>query len=221
MKDHPRLPESELDIMLVIWDLGDQAAAPAILERLERPLTASALHSYLKRLEDKGYLACTKEGKTNRYTPLVSREAYQRQEGKDHPGQAVRGLPETICRRPPRRGRAGQVGCGGAAGLSGGAGGKGGTVNGGAVSAGGLDLSDLLGGADPPAGGKGLAAAACAGQGIVRGLAHSGPASGDPGGPLFARTGGDGGGPQLSGVSPSSRAIRQSAHCAPNGGICG
>ena len=76
MKDHPRLPESELDIMLVIWDLGDQAAAPAILERLERPLTASALHSYLKRLEDKGYLTCTKEGKTNRYTPLVSREDY-------------------------------------------------------------------------------------------------------------------------------------------------
>ena len=81
MKDYPRLPESELDIMLVIWDLGDQAAAPAILERLERPLTASALHSYLKRLEDKGYLTCTKEGKTNRYTPLVSREEYQRQEG--------------------------------------------------------------------------------------------------------------------------------------------
>ena len=79
MKDHPRLPESELDIMLVIWDLGDQAAAPAILERLERPLTASALHSYLKRLEDKGYLACTKEGKTNRYTPLVSRTSARRE----------------------------------------------------------------------------------------------------------------------------------------------
>ena len=27
------------------------------------PLTASALHSYLKRLEEKGFLACTKEGK--------------------------------------------------------------------------------------------------------------------------------------------------------------
>ena len=51
-----RLPESELDIMLVIWDLGGQAAAPDILEALERPLTASALHSYLKRLEEKGYL---------------------------------------------------------------------------------------------------------------------------------------------------------------------
>ena len=74
-----------------IWDLGDQAAAPAILERLERPLTASALHSYLKRLEDKGYLACTKEGKTNRYTPLVSREAYQRQEGKTILGKLYEG----------------------------------------------------------------------------------------------------------------------------------
>ena len=59
MKDYPRLPESELDIMLVVWELKE-ATAPAILERLERPLTASALHSYLKRLEEKGYLACRK-----------------------------------------------------------------------------------------------------------------------------------------------------------------
>ena len=63
MKDYPRLPESELDIMLVVWDLKE-ATAPAILERLERPLTASALHSYLKRLEEKGYLACRQEGRT-------------------------------------------------------------------------------------------------------------------------------------------------------------
>ena len=77
-----RLPESELDIMLVVWALGEGATAPAILEALERPLTASALHSYLKRLNEKGYLSCEKEGKTNRYAPLVSREAYQRSEGR-------------------------------------------------------------------------------------------------------------------------------------------
>lgn len=81
MKDNSRLPESELDIMLVVWDLGEGATAPAILERLERTLTPSALHSYLKRLEEKGYLACRKEGKVNRYTPLVGREEYRRQEG--------------------------------------------------------------------------------------------------------------------------------------------
>ena len=81
MKDYPRLPESELDIMLVVWELKE-ATAPAILERLERPLTASALHSYLKRLE---------EGKTNRYTPLVEREAYRRQEGRAILGKLYEG----------------------------------------------------------------------------------------------------------------------------------
>lgn len=82
MRDHTRLPESELDIMLVIWNLGDQATAPEILERLERPITASALHSYLKRLEEKGYLSCVREGRTNRYAPRIGREEYQRQEGR-------------------------------------------------------------------------------------------------------------------------------------------
>ena len=82
MKENKRLPESELDIMLVVWAGGGGVTAPAILEHLERPLTASALHSYLKRLEEKGFLACTKEGKTNIYTPLVSRKEYQRSEGR-------------------------------------------------------------------------------------------------------------------------------------------
>ena len=92
MKRDGRLPESELDIMLAVWEAGEEGAtAPGILEGLARPLTASALHSYLKRLEDKGYLACTKEGKTNRYTPLVSREAYQRQEGKTILGKLYEG----------------------------------------------------------------------------------------------------------------------------------
>lgn len=82
MKENRRLPESELDIMLVVWASEGGITAPAILERLDRSLTASALHSYLKRLEEKGFLACVKEGKTNRYTPLVSREEYQRSEGR-------------------------------------------------------------------------------------------------------------------------------------------
>ena len=75
------LPESELDIMLVIWDGGDCVPAPAILDGLGRTLTASALHSYLKRLEEKGFLSCTKVGKVNTYTALVTKEEYQRSAG--------------------------------------------------------------------------------------------------------------------------------------------
>ena len=91
MEGRKRLPESELDIMLAVWAAGEAATAPGILERLERPLTASALHSYLKRLEEKGYLACRKEGKSNLYTPLVSREAYQEEEGKNILGKLYAG----------------------------------------------------------------------------------------------------------------------------------
>lgn len=82
MTDNRRLPESELDIMLVVWSGPDPVSAPAILEALERKLTASALHSYLKRLEEKGFLSCAKKGKVNTYTALVSRENYRRAEGE-------------------------------------------------------------------------------------------------------------------------------------------
>ena len=82
MLENRQLPESELDIMLVVWGCPEGISAPAILLELERPLTASALHSYLKRLEDKGFLSRTKSGKVNVYTPLVSRESYEHAAGR-------------------------------------------------------------------------------------------------------------------------------------------
>ena len=75
------LPDSELDIMLAVWHSHGPATAPAILGALEKPLTASALHSYLKRLEEKGYLRCEKEGRVNNYTALISEEEYRRHAG--------------------------------------------------------------------------------------------------------------------------------------------
>ena len=81
MKERKSLPESELDIMLVVWKAEGPISAPKIMERLERRLTASALHSYLKRLEEKGFLRCEKAGRVNQYTPLISEEEYRRQAG--------------------------------------------------------------------------------------------------------------------------------------------
>lgn len=76
-----RLPESELDVMLLIWKQGGEMNAPEIGRMLGRALTASALHSYLKRLEEKGFLACRKDGKINCYRALVGEEEYRRSEG--------------------------------------------------------------------------------------------------------------------------------------------
>ena len=91
MEKIKRLPDSELDVMLAVWEAGENATAPRIMDALERPLTASALHSYLKRLEEKGFLSCGKEGRTNVYTPLVGREEYERREGKSVLGKLYAG----------------------------------------------------------------------------------------------------------------------------------
>ena len=91
MEAHKRLPESELDIMLVVWGAEGPVTAPQIHGELERPLTASALHSYLKRLEEKGFLSCERAGKSNRYRPLVSRADYERQEGRSILGKLYAG----------------------------------------------------------------------------------------------------------------------------------
>lgn len=80
MTEFARLPESELDVMLSLWRQGGEASAPQIGAGLGRTLTASALHSYLKRLQDKGFLACRKAGKVNVYTALVPEEDYRRAE---------------------------------------------------------------------------------------------------------------------------------------------
>lgn len=80
MTEFCRLPESELDVMLAVWKRGGEASAPEIREGLGRGLTASALHSYLKRLEEKGFLTCRKAGKVNVYTALVSEADYRRTE---------------------------------------------------------------------------------------------------------------------------------------------
>lgn len=77
------LPDSELNIMLAVWEGRQEGTtAPEIMAALDRPLTASALHSYLKRLGEKGFLTCTKHGKVNYYTALISKERYQEQESR-------------------------------------------------------------------------------------------------------------------------------------------
>ena len=102
MKWNGRLPESELELMLAVWEAGEEGTtAPGILARLERPLTASALHSYLKRLEEKGFLSCGKEGKTNRYRARVSRAEYEQQESRTVLDRLYAGSLRRFAAAPP------------------------------------------------------------------------------------------------------------------------
>ena len=80
-----RLPESELEVMLVLWENdGEEMSVNAVWEKVEarKKLTMGALHSYLNRLEEKGFLSCRKAGKYKMIRPLVSKADYMEQEGE-------------------------------------------------------------------------------------------------------------------------------------------
>lgn len=78
-----RLPESELEVMIHIWRCGQEAiSVNLILEEinLDRKITAGALHSYLNRLMEKGFIKCEKKGKYKMIMPLISEAEYRENE---------------------------------------------------------------------------------------------------------------------------------------------
>ena len=75
-KAYQRLPESELDIMLALWN-----GTPP-MTRAEKQLAPTTILSLLTRLENKNFVFVEKQGKMNLYTPLVSQEDYQANESK-------------------------------------------------------------------------------------------------------------------------------------------
>ena len=79
-----RLPDSELELMMIIWDAKGSVTRSEIENRLpaERKLSATTVLSFLSRLQEKGFLEVERDGKTNRYRPLVEKETYLREESR-------------------------------------------------------------------------------------------------------------------------------------------
>lgn len=80
-----RLPDSELEIMMIIWELDRPVTRFEIEERLleERKLSPTTILSFLSRLQEKEFLKVQKNGKNNVYTALVSKESYMKTESKN------------------------------------------------------------------------------------------------------------------------------------------
>ena len=80
-----RLPDSELEIMMIIWDYDKPVTRFDIEERMEkgRKLSPTTVLSFLSRLQEKGFLEVRKEGKNNVYLALVMREDYMRAESRN------------------------------------------------------------------------------------------------------------------------------------------
>lgn len=80
-----RLPDSELEIMLIIWDLNKPVTRFEIEEQLdsERKLSPTTVLSFLSRLQEKGFLEVQKAGKNNVYIPLIEKEQYMQTESRN------------------------------------------------------------------------------------------------------------------------------------------
>ncbi|MCI9406558.1 MAG: BlaI/MecI/CopY family transcriptional regulator [Oscillospiraceae bacterium] len=72
-----RLPDTELEMMLVLWEAEEEVPRSYFDQRLkEKNWSINTINTYLSRLEKKGFLSCEKRGKMNFYRPAVGREEY-------------------------------------------------------------------------------------------------------------------------------------------------
>lgn len=78
-----RLPESELEIMMILWKHGGAMNRMEIEAQLQKEVAAPTVLSFLNRLETKGFVQVEKVGKINWYTPLVREEEYLRKESRN------------------------------------------------------------------------------------------------------------------------------------------
>ena len=80
-----RLPDSELEIMMIIWDLDKPVTRFEIENHLdgERKLSPTTILSFLSRLQEKGFLCVQKSGKNNVYAALIDKESYMQAESRN------------------------------------------------------------------------------------------------------------------------------------------
>ena len=73
-----RLPDSELEVMQVLWSLPVPAARSEIEQLLQEshPMAQTTLLTLLTRLAEKGFVQIDKIGRSSVYTPLVERRDY-------------------------------------------------------------------------------------------------------------------------------------------------
>lgn len=78
MKTRSHLTRREREIMDALWELGDEASAEEIRERLPNPPGYSAIRALLARLEAKGAIRHKEKGLRYVYSPTTGRAAARR-----------------------------------------------------------------------------------------------------------------------------------------------
>ena len=79
-----RLPDAELELMMIIWDAEKPITRVEIEEQMtsDKDVVPSTILTLLSRLEKRGFLKHKKKGKINYYYALADKEEYLQEEGK-------------------------------------------------------------------------------------------------------------------------------------------
>ena len=85
MGARPPISKGELEVARVVWRLGE-ASAGEVFEAFanDREIDYTTVHTYLRRLEEKGYLRTRREGRNKIYRPKV------------RPSQVIREIVEDL-----------------------------------------------------------------------------------------------------------------------------
>ena len=79
-----KLPESELDLMIVLWKQKNDMSRSEIekIVNQKKTLAPTTILTLLSRIKKKGFVSVNRDGNLNKYRWLVSQTEYQQKEGK-------------------------------------------------------------------------------------------------------------------------------------------
>lgn len=85
MEENVKIPDAELEIMMIIWDSNGAVTSEDIMNKLEGKKTwkRTTVLKFLSRLTERGFLSVDKKSKTNVYYPLVKQDEYLEYECKN------------------------------------------------------------------------------------------------------------------------------------------
>ncbi len=100
-KSIPKIPEAELDIMLILWKADVPSRVIDIFNGLKdtRPCSKPAIHTLLERLEKRGFVRQDTVDAPTPYkliTPLISEEDYRATESNAFVDKLCRGSWKTL-----------------------------------------------------------------------------------------------------------------------------
>lgn len=100
VSDSKLLTETELELMTILWKLGEGSVAD-VIDQLpkERELAYTSVSTILRILEQKEVLATRKEGRGHIYIPVVKKSEYEAKTVKHVVDRVFDGTPLALVRQ--------------------------------------------------------------------------------------------------------------------------